>query len=109
MRGRRRRERAVPGRARGRAGAGDYAGAGLHRSEVPRARTAPPASRQDRGFRRKVWSNAMKFTRYLLILLAAFALLGAPPQKKASPQADTKSGSVKPALLDINSATEAEL
>src|SRR3954469_1187354 len=53
----------------------------------------------------------MKFAKYLLILIAAFALAAAPPQaapkKKA---ADTKAAVQKAgALVDLNTASEADL
>jgi competence protein ComEA len=52
----------------------------------------------------------MKLARYLLILVAAVTLMAAPQQKKASPKADTKSAPAKAgALIDINTASEAEL
>jgi competence protein ComEA len=56
----------------------------------------------------------MKLAKYLLILLTALALVAAPlPQKKAAGKGDAKSAPAAPAakapLLDINSASEAEL
>jgi len=50
----------------------------------------------------------MKLAKYLLILLTALALVAAPPppQKKA---ADTKSAAAKAPLMDINTASEADL
>jgi DNA uptake protein ComE-like DNA-binding protein len=51
----------------------------------------------------------LRFTKYLLILMAALSLLAAPPpQKKATPKTPaTAATSTK--LLDINSASEADL
>jgi competence protein ComEA len=50
----------------------------------------------------------MKLAKYFLILLAALALVAAPPPQKKAP--DTKSAAAKAApLLDINTATEADL
>jgi competence protein ComEA len=46
--------------------------------------------------------------RYLLILIAAFALAGAPQAPKKAPKTDTKVAK-SPALMDINTASEAEL
>jgi DNA uptake protein ComE-like DNA-binding protein len=54
----------------------------------------------------------MKLAKYILILLTALTLIAAPQQKKAAPKADTKSAPSAPAkgaLIDINSASEAEL
>jgi DNA uptake protein ComE-like DNA-binding protein len=55
----------------------------------------------------------MKFAKYLLILLTALALTAAPQAKKAPAKTDTKSAPAAPAasaaLLDINSASEADL
>src|SRR4051812_34931845 len=61
----------------------------------------------------------MKLMRYLLIVLTALSLMAAPQQKKAPAKADTKSAPAKgdtksaPAakapLVDINSASEADL
>ncbi len=61
----------------------------------------------------------MKLAKWLLILLTGIALMAAPPQKKPSPKADarsaaaaatgTASDAAKGTLLDINSATEAQL
>jgi competence protein ComEA len=53
--------------------------------------------------------KAMKLAKYLLILLTALALMAAPQEKKATPKTDTKSAPAKAALLDINSASEADL
>src|SRR5437764_1078266 len=55
----------------------------------------------------------MKLARYFLILLAAFALAAAPQAKKApaktSAKTEAKSDAAKASLVDINTASEAEL
>jgi competence protein ComEA len=52
----------------------------------------------------------MRFVKYLLILVAAFALAAAPQQKKAESKAPAKTtASASTAQLDINSASEKEL
>ncbi|MDE3165612.1 MAG: helix-hairpin-helix domain-containing protein [Acidobacteriota bacterium] len=60
----------------------------------------------------------MKLAKWLLILLTGMALMAAPPQKKPSPKdaksaaaaaTGTASDAAKGTLLDINSATEAQL
>ena len=50
----------------------------------------------------------MKLAKYLLILITALALMAAPQQKKAPAKGDTKSAPAA-TLIDINSASEAEL
>src|SRR5437588_10648437 len=52
----------------------------------------------------------MKFAKYLLILFAALALAAAPQQKKAPSKGGDKSATAaKASLIDINSASEADL
>ena len=51
----------------------------------------------------------MKLTKYLLLLVAAVTLIAAPQQKKAPSKADVKSAVPAAALVDINSASEADL
>jgi competence protein ComEA len=53
----------------------------------------------------------MRLMRYLLILIAAFALAGAPQSAKKSTKADAKAAKTeaKAGLLDINTASEADL
>jgi competence protein ComEA len=46
--------------------------------------------------------------RYLLILIAAFALAGAPQASKKAPKTDTKTAT-SAGLMDINTASESEL
>ncbi len=53
----------------------------------------------------------MKLGRYLLILIAALSLFGAPQaaKKKTASKAETTATAKKSAPLDINTASEAEL
>ena len=51
----------------------------------------------------------MKIARYLLILIAAFALCAAPQAKKDTKKSAPPAEASKAAALDINSASEAEL
>lgn len=51
----------------------------------------------------------MKFARYLLVLIAVVALWGAPPQKKSGKSGAPAATAAKTALVDINSASEADL
>jgi DNA uptake protein ComE-like DNA-binding protein len=52
----------------------------------------------------------MRLARYILILIAAFALAAAPQNKKASPKTPAKTEAAKAApLLDINTASEKDL
>jgi len=52
----------------------------------------------------------MKLARYILILLAVFALAAAPQAKKAPSKTPAKTEAGKSAtLLDINTASEADL
>src|SRR5436190_16082156 len=101
----------MPRRARAGSGARRHPGARLRRGKILRSRAASPPSRQDRCIRRKVqFQNAMKLAKYLLILLTALALAAAPQQKKAPAKGDTKSApAAKVALVDINTASEADL
>jgi competence protein ComEA len=50
----------------------------------------------------------MRLMRYLLILIAAFALAGAPQASKKAPKGDAKVAKAT-GLMDINTASEADL
>ncbi len=53
---------------------------------------------------------SMKLLRYFLLSLVAAALvIAAPPQKKTPPPVPAASPAAKTALIDINTASEAEL
>ncbi len=48
----------------------------------------------------------MKFTKYLLILIAALSLAAAPAQKKATPKKTPPPPAAAAAQLDINTASQ---
>ena|SRR5436305_7943927 len=52
----------------------------------------------------------MKFAKYVLLLMAAFALLAAPQAPKKAPAKEpAKTSASSSALVDINTASEADL
>jgi len=51
----------------------------------------------------------MKIARFLLVLIAALSLWAAPPQKKTEKKGAPPAAAKTATLLDINSASEAEL
>ncbi len=53
----------------------------------------------------------MKLLRYVLVFVTALALMGAPqaPKKEAGKAADTAAAAAKAPLVDINTASEADL
>src|ERR1051325_9310873 len=51
----------------------------------------------------------MKFAKYVLILIAAFALMAAPQAPKKAPTKEPAKTSASAAQIDINTASEADL
>jgi competence protein ComEA len=51
----------------------------------------------------------MKFVKYLMILVAAVALIAAPQAPKKAPAKEAPAAAASSTLVDINSASEADL